>query len=80
MKTFKWIAIHCSKVKYVLKICDDVVVNTPKLIADFSLRPYKSNRIYGYIYYSSPPIRDPSHKWYVSIHEFDGVYDPYPQG
>ena len=80
MKTFKWIARHCSKVKYVLKICDDVVVNTPKLIADFAVRPYKSNHIFGYIYYSSPPIRNPFHKWYVPIDGFDGVYDPYPQG
>ncbi len=59
MKTLKWIARYCSNMKYALKICDDVVVNTPQLIADFNSMKYKPSRIYGHIYYSAKPIRNP---------------------
>jgi hypothetical protein len=80
MKTLKWIARYCPNMKYALKICDDVVVNTPQLIADFTNMKYKPNHMYGHIYYSAKPIRNPKDKWYVSEKDFTGVYDPYPQG
>jgi len=80
MKTLKWIARYCSNMKYALKICDDVVVNTPQLIADFSSMTYRPNHIYGHIYYSAKPIRNPKDKWFVAEKDFTGVYDPYPQG
>ena len=82
MKTYKWIAHYCSNTRYMLKICDDVIVNTPQLINDFkSSIPYKLNHIYGYGIYGVGPIRDPGNKWYVSVKEFnESGYDPYIQG
>jgi len=82
MKTYKWITKYCSNTKYILKICDDVVVNTPELINNFkSVIAYKTNHIYGFGWYGAKPIRDPSNKWYVSEKEFNGTsYDPYVAG
>jgi thymidine kinase len=46
MKTYKWISNYCSNTKYILKICDDVVVNTPELIRNYkNLIAYKPNHI-----------------------------------
>ena len=81
MKTYKWIARYCSNTRYMLKICDDVIVNTPQLINDFKNITYKLNHIYGYGIYGVGPIRDPGNKWYVSEKEFnESGYDPYIQG
>ena len=82
MKTYKWISNYCSNTKYILKICDDVVVNTPELIRNYkNLIAYKPNHIYGYGIYGVGPIRNPSNKWYVSEKEFNGTnFPPYIQG
>ena len=82
MKTFKWISNYCSNTKYILKICDDVVVNTPELIRNYkNVITYKQNHIYGYGIYGVGPIRDPGNKWYVSEKEFNGTsFPPYIQG
>ena len=82
MKTYKWISNYCSNTKYILKICDDVVVNTPELIRNYkNVIPYKENHIYGNGFYGTSPIRDPGSKWYVSVKEFSGKgYPPYVQG
>ena len=82
MKTFKWITKYCSNTRYILKICDDVVVNTPQLINTFkNLVAYKLNHIYGNGFYGTFPIRDPGSKWYVSEKEYsEKDYPPYMQG
>ena len=81
MKTFKWIAKYCPHAKYVLKICDDVVVNTPQILNYFRHLPYEQNQIFGYGIYGVGPIRNVKNKWYVSKNEFNGTkYDPYVQG
>ena len=82
MKTYKWISNYCSNTKYILKICDDVVVNTPELIRNYkNVITYKPNHIYGYGIYGVGPIRDPGNKWYVSEKEFNGSsFPPYIQG
>ena len=91
MKSFKWISTYCSNAKYILRICDDVIVNTPKLINDFrhdSFYKYKENKMFGMTLSGVGPDHNPSSKWYVSVLEFNktypaeynGVYPRYPQG
>lgn len=91
MKAFKWIAKYCTRAKYILRICDDVIVNTPKLIKNFRYDPfykYEKNKIYAMTLSGVGPDHNPSSKWYVSELEFNqtyppeykGVYPKYPQG
>ena len=91
MNSFKWISEYCSKAKFILRINDDVVVNTPKLIRDFKNDPfYKDHkqRIYGLTLSGIGPDHNPNSKWYVSQLEFNQTYPPeyngifpiYPQG
>jgi len=91
MKALKWIAKYCARAKYILRICDDVIVNTPKLIKNFRHDPfykYEKNKIYGMTLAGVGPDHNPSSKWYVSELEFNqtyppeykGVYPKYPQG
>ena len=82
MKTYKWIGKYCSNTQYMIKICDDVVVNTPQLIRNFkNVIPYKTNHMFGYVFYGNVPIRDRGSKWYISEKEFNGTkFDPYPDG
>lgn len=91
MKSFKWISTYCSNAKYILRICDDVIVNTPKLINDFrhdSFYKYKENKMFGMTLSGIGPDHNPSSKWYVSVLEFNktyppeynGIYPRYPQG
>ena len=74
MKAFKWIAKYCTRAKYILRICDDVIVNTPKLIRNFRYDPfykYKKNKIYAMTLSGVGPDHSPSSKWYVSELEFN---------
>lgn len=47
-KSLKWIFHYCSNTKYILRINDDVVVNTLSLISHFKKIPYENNQIFGY--------------------------------
>ena len=53
MKTFKWISIYCSNAKYIMRINDDVVVNTFELIKYFKKVPYQERKIYGKNHFGS---------------------------
>ena len=91
MKSLEWISVYCPKAKFILRVCDDVVVNTPKLIRDFKIDPFykdHKHRIYGLTLSGVGPDHSPSSKWYVSTLEFNqtyppefkGIYPKFPQG
>lgn len=80
MKGFKWIAMYCKNAQYVLRINDDVLVNTFSLINFFKNISYKQNQLYGHLLRKSLPIRF-QHKHQVSKFEFDREFYPdYPEG
>ena len=47
MKSLKWITEYCSNAKYIMRINDDVVVNTYPLIEHFKKLPYQLNQIFS---------------------------------
>ena len=49
MKSLKWITKYCSNAKYILRINDDVVVNTHHLIDHFANKPHPGKQVYFYI-------------------------------
>ena len=81
MKSLKWITKYCSNAKYILRINDDVVVNTHPLIEHFANKPYELNQIFGYGIYGVGPIRWKDNKFYVSEQEYPpSRYDDYIEG
>ena len=81
MMTFKWITKYCSNAKYVLRINDDVVVNTHALVNYFKPLNYSQNMIYGYGIFGVGPIRDKGSKFYVSEQEYNKPrYNDYIEG
>jgi hypothetical protein len=82
----KWASEYCPSVRYVLRINDDIVVNTPKLIPYLRSTHvesiYFTNTYWGVIFASSPPIRSPNSKWHMPSNEFpyDPSYLPYMEG
>ena len=80
MRSFKWIARYCTNAQYILRINDDVMVNTFSLIKYFKNKVYKTNQIYGHLLRKTRPIRFP-HKHTVTQLEYDkDFYPDYPEG
>jgi hypothetical protein len=81
MLTFRWINNHCSNTHFILKVCDDVLVNINDLVVFLENNLNNMNTIYGYIWNKAYPKRDKQSIWYVSSNEFSGdYYDPFPSG
>jgi hypothetical protein len=81
MKSLKWITKYCSNAKYILRINDDVVVNTHHLIEHFANKPYELNQIFGYGIYGVGPIRSQDDKFHVSEQDYSPArYDDYIEG
>jgi len=82
MTSLKWIRDYCPNAKYILRLNDDVIVNTPRLIEHFkSFKTYQANNIYGMAFYNSGPIREKGHKFYVSKRVYPkSRYDNYVDG
>lgn len=81
MMGFNWIAKYCPNSQYVLRVNDDVVVNTFGLINFLKNMKYEHNRIIGYRITGVAPVRNSSFKFYVSYKEYDKeMYDPYVEG
>ena len=80
MKSFRWISKYCQSAQYVLRINDDVMVNTFGLINYFKNLKLGENQIYGHLLKKTSPIRF-QHKHMVSRIEYDRDFYPnYPEG
>ena len=73
MKSFKWITQYCSNAKYILRINDDVILNTFSLIDHFRSLPYSSNQMFGFAIYGASPSRNQKHKFYVSEKDYPKI-------
>ena len=79
--SFKWISKYCYNSKFVLRVNDDVVVNTFSLLKYLGRLKYQSNQLYGLVYEDAGPEREPMHKFYVSPEEhYNSKYDTYAEG
>jgi beta-1,3-galactosyltransferase 2 len=82
MTSLKWIRDYCPNAKYILRLNDDVIVNTPRLIEHFKkFKTFQLNKIYGMAFYNSSPMREKGHKFYVSKRVYPKAkYDNYVDG
>ena len=81
----KWLSERCSRVPYVLKADDDMVVNTFTLVRhlyNMNRRQIATQRtIMCLVWVGMGVIRDKSSKWYISPAEFaKNTYDTYCSG
>jgi hypothetical protein len=84
MGAFKWISKYCSNSHFVLRINDDMVVNTYKLLnyLDGLVKNNEhKNKLIGSLYYGQGPHRDPNSKFHVPYEVFpENSYPPFPSG
>lgn len=73
---YEWAVKYCSNVKHVLKVSDDTFVNVPKILQLVS-QTNLSNSIWGQCWNLSYPLRDKTHRWYVSPSEWPA--EKYPK-
>ncbi|KAK2817369.1 hypothetical protein Q5P01_025560 [Channa striata] len=82
MVMLEWLAAHCAKASYVMKIDSDMFLNVPnlvKLLLDSGTA--KQNYITGLVWWHSPVLRNPFTKFYMPwsvVAEWE--YPPYPLG
>ena len=83
MKAVGWIVKHCSNALFILKVNDDVVVNTFYLYDYFqaiSKTNYNEETIYGHKIHGFPQ-REKSNKFLIDMNEYGPYrYPPYPDG
>lgn len=59
---------HCgNSAKFLLKIDDDMLVNTEKLIQLLSKMEDAKNILMGKLFCGSRPVRSPHSKWYIFL-------------
>jgi len=81
MKSFRWIETYCKNSKYILRINDDVVVNTFELVNYFKNLNYSQNSMFGFAYYDARPFRNKDSKFYISEQQYNkSTYPPYIEG
>ncbi|XP_074658642.1 beta-1,3-galactosyltransferase 1-like [Tubulanus polymorphus] len=80
LMAFHWASTYCENAKYILKIDDDMWVNTPRMldmIRRGEMGKFINDRNYGGSCYSgSLPIRNPNSKYYASRQAWP--HDQYP--
>ncbi|CAF1280249.1 unnamed protein product [Rotaria sordida] len=81
----KWISIYCSKIKYVLKVDDDIVVNTFTLTNHLKSldkhNPNQHNTIFCLLWMGMSVMRNIKSKWYISKEDFPlDKFPPYCSG
>lgn len=82
MVMLEWLAAHCTKASFVLKIDSDVILNVPnlvKLLVDPSTA--KQNYMTGLVWWHSPVLRNQFMKFYMPRSVIaESEYPPYPLG
>ncbi|XP_076802684.1 lactosylceramide 1,3-N-acetyl-beta-D-glucosaminyltransferase-like [Clavelina lepadiformis] len=72
---FKWVTKYCTSAKYFMTTDDDVFVHVQNLVT--YLVKFKEKNLYlGCVHSGSPPIRNPSSKYYVPYSVYSGLYFP----
>lgn len=82
--SLKYTLYHCPRAKYILRVDDDVLVNTPELV-DFlktNLSKYGSEKcLICSLKTNAPVVRTYRSKWRISFDDYPGrYYPPYCQG
>ena len=72
---WKWILEKCNLAKYVVKIDDDIALNSVHLIEYFNSNPTFNRTFFCDVYYGGFPHKDKSSKWYVRDEEYENVYN-----
>lgn len=83
--SLKWIKQYCFNVKYILKLDDDEVVNTFKLLRHlkvlYDARLHTTRTIFCHHNVHMPVIRQKFSKWYLSKEEYENdEFTPYCSG
>ncbi|CAF3836514.1 unnamed protein product [Adineta steineri] len=81
----KWISTYCPQTKYVLKVDDDIVVNTFTLVNHLKFldkhTPNKQSTILCLLWQAMGVMRDSKSKWYLSKEDFPlDKFPPYCSG
>ncbi|XP_076114810.1 uncharacterized protein LOC143082824 [Mytilus galloprovincialis] len=77
---FKWAVWNCEHARFVLKVDDDVWINTGALLRASESSPF-INYIGGFCYNDAEPVRETQHKHFVSEQEYQGEkFPPYCNG
>jgi hypothetical protein len=87
MQGFKWISESCKNVQFILRINDDVVVNTPYLV-DYLTRMIETvptitsiKFMMGKVSPKSVVLRDSGYKFKVDVEDYDqNLFFPYCEG
>ena len=74
---FKWASSYCKNAKYLLKIDDDIMVNTPKLVEWLEESTQLLNTFLCQVWLNSVVIRNRNSKHFISKNDFKkDVYSP----
>ncbi|XP_023190031.1 beta-1,3-galactosyltransferase 1-like isoform X2 [Xiphophorus maculatus] len=82
MVMLEWLAQHCAKASFMIKIDSDMLLHVDNLVA-LLLDPEtpKENYMSGLVWWHSPVSRNPFNKFYMPSHVIaEPVYPPYPLG
>ncbi|XP_062584789.1 beta-1,3-galactosyltransferase 5-like [Saccostrea cucullata] len=71
----RWVSRYCFRVRYLLKIDDDMFLNLPRLLNELEKHSY-TNTILGCKVSHSSPFRYPYSKWVVSREQYHKDYFP----
>jgi hypothetical protein len=73
---WKWITNYCTNAKYIIKIDDDLALNSKNLIEFFQINNEtvnkKSNSFFCHVCLKGEPHRNPKSKWHASYEEYNG--------
>ncbi|XP_029674255.1 beta-1,3-galactosyltransferase 5 [Formica exsecta] len=77
----RWATNNCKRIKYIMKMDDDIVVNIYGILGKLHTGIIEKNSLAGYIMKNMIPIREPANKWYVSKTEYaDNTYPDFVSG
>jgi hypothetical protein len=77
----KWFVYNCPEVNYLLKVDDDILVNTPLLYNTLEALPKRSNFLFCNDLTNSTPVRSEDSKWFLSKEDFpDEAFPDYCSG
>lgn len=82
MVMLEWLARHCAKASYFMKIDSDMFLHVPNLVK-LLLDPETPKQRYmsGLVWWHSPVLRNPFNKFYMPTSVFaEPEYPPYPLG